>query len=43
MSGNESRLHATYQITNREAMPPKEPESLDSLWATDVFDLAKMQ
>ncbi len=43
MSGNESRLQAAYQITNREAMPPKEPKSLDSLWATDVFDLAKMQ
>jgi len=43
MSGNECRIQATYQITNREAMPPKEPESLDNLWATDVFDLTKMQ
>ena len=43
MSGNESRLQATYAITNREAMPPKEPESLDKLWAVDVFNLPKMQ
>jgi len=43
MSGNESRLQATYQITNREPMPPKAPEPLENLWATDVFNLAKMQ
>ena len=43
MSGNEARLQATHQITNREPMPPKTPESLDSIWATDVFNLSKMQ
>ena len=43
MSGNESRLQAIYQITNREPMPPKAPEPLENLWATDVFNLAKMQ
>ena len=43
MSGNESRLQATYEITNREPMPPKAPEPLENLWATDVFNLAKMQ
>ncbi len=43
MSGNEARLQATFQITNRESMPPKEPEPLENLWATDVFNLAKMQ
>ncbi|MEB3311078.1 MAG: glutamine synthetase III [Snowella sp.] len=43
MSGNESRLQAIYQITNREPMPPKEPKRLDELWASDVFTLSKMQ
>lgn len=43
MSGNEARLQATHQITNREPMPPKTPESIDSIWATDVFNLGKMQ
>lgn len=43
MSGNESRLQAVYQITNREKIPPKTPKSLEDLWATDVFSLSKMQ
>jgi glutamine synthetase len=43
MSGNESRLQATYQITNRAPMPKKALEPLENLWATDVFNLAKMQ
>lgn len=43
MSGNEARIQATYETVNREAMPPKEIQSLDSIWATDVFNLAKMQ
>lgn len=43
MSGNASRIQAIYQITNREAIPPKAPERLEDLWATNVFNLAKMQ
>lgn len=43
MSGNESRLQAIYEITNREPSPTTAPESLEKLWATDVFDLPKMQ
>ncbi len=43
MSGNESRVQAIYQITNREPMPVKAPKRLEDLWATDVFTLAKMQ
>jgi glutamine synthetase len=43
MSGNESRLQAIYQITNREPMPPKAPKRLEELWASDVFTLGKMQ
>jgi glutamine synthetase len=43
VSGNESRVQAIYQITNREPMPVKAPKRLEDLWATDVFTLAKMQ
>lgn len=43
MSGNESRLQAVYQITNREPIPVKPPKRLEELWATDVFTIAKMQ
>ena len=43
MSGNESRIQAIYQITNREPLPPTAPKRLEDLWATDVFSLSKMQ
>ncbi|OIP70903.1 MAG: glutamine synthetase type III [Oscillatoriales cyanobacterium CG2_30_44_21] len=43
MSGNESRIQAIYQITNRETMPKKAPKRLEEMWATDVFTLSKMQ
>jgi glutamine synthetase len=43
MSGNESRLQAIYQITNREPMPVKVPKSLDKIWAKDVFSLSRME
>ena len=43
MSGNESRVQAIYQITNREPMPIKKTKSLDKIWACDVFNLAKME
>jgi replicative superfamily II helicase len=32
MSGNEARLTAISQITNREKIAVKTPESLDSTW-----------
>ena len=43
MSGNESRLQAIYQITNREPMSVEPPQSLDKIWACDVFNLTKME
>jgi glutamine synthetase len=43
MSGNESRIQAIYQITNREPLPKKAPKRLEEMWATDVFTLSKMQ
>jgi glutamine synthetase len=43
MSGNESRVQAVYQITNREATPVSQPEPLDKIWASNVFNLAKME
>ncbi|MCN4144817.1 MAG: glutamine synthetase III [Thiohalomonas sp.] len=43
MSGNESRLQAIYQITNREPADVEKPEPLSKIWACDVFNLAKME
>ena len=43
MSGNESRVQAIYQITNREPMSVLTPEPLSKIWACDVFNLAKME
>jgi len=43
MSGNESRIQAVYEITNREPKPPKTPKRLEEMWASDVFTLSKMQ
>ena len=43
MSGNQSRLQAISEITNRQPMPVKKPKSLDKIWASDVFNLAKME
>jgi glutamine synthetase len=43
MSSNESRFAAICQIANREVLPPKTPNRLEELWATDVFTLSKMQ
>lgn len=43
MSGNASRLQAIYQITNRETIPVNTPEPLSKIWASDVFNLAKME
>ena len=43
MSGNESRVQAIYQITNREPMAVKPTEPLSEIWACDVFNLEKME
>ena len=41
--GYEPRTQAIYQITHREPIAVKPPESLEGMWATDVFSLSKMQ
>lgn len=43
MAGNSARTQAVQNITNRQPMPPKAPQSLASLWASDVFTLSKMK
>lgn len=43
MSGNESRLQAIYQITNRESQTVSMPDKLGKIWAEDVFNLARME
>ena len=43
MTGNTVRVQAVQNIINRPPMPAKTPESLDSLWASDVFTLTKMK
>ncbi len=43
MSGNESRLQAIYQITNREILEIEKTEPLKDIWGCDVFNLAKME
>lgn len=40
---HELRVKAVSQVTDRKPLPPKMPQRLESLWATDVFTLAKMQ
>lgn len=41
--GYEPRTQAIYQVTEREAVIVKPPETLEDMWATDVFSLSKMQ
>jgi glutamine synthetase len=43
MSGNQARVQAVHQITNRELMPPKKPASLDEIWGVNVFNLNQMK
>ena len=43
MSGNESRLQAIYQITNRETAVSDKTDPLGEIWACDVFNLATME
>jgi glutamine synthetase len=40
---HELRVQAVAQVTDRKPLPPKIPQRLESLWATDVFTLSKMQ
>ena len=43
MSGNETRVQAINNITNREPVAVSMPEPLSEMWACDVFNLAKME
>ena len=43
MSGNESRLQAISQITNRKPIAVTMTERLGKIWADDVFNLARME
>ncbi|MGH1462605.1 MAG: glutamine synthetase III [Neptuniibacter sp.] len=43
MSGNASRLSAINAISNGTAKQVEMPESLSSIWASDVFNLASME
>lgn len=43
MNGNASRLNAVENITNRAPASVDKTESLDNIWAIDVFNLAKME
>ncbi len=43
MTGNESRVQAIYDITNRETVSVKSPEKLEDIWASHVFSLSKMK
>jgi len=43
MSGNLSREEAVHQITNREATVVTKTDSLGKIWASDVFNLARME
>ncbi len=40
---HELRVQAVSQVTDRKPLPSKIPQRLESLWATDVFTLSKMQ
>jgi len=43
MNANTSRVQAVEDITSRLATVVKKTESLDDIWAIDVFNLAKME
>jgi glutamine synthetase len=40
---HELRVQAVSQVTDRTPLPPKVPQRLEALWATDIFTLSKMQ
>ncbi|NQY87491.1 MAG: glutamine synthetase III [Colwellia sp.] len=43
MSGNQTRLQAIDQITNRAPLSFEKTKPLNQIWATDVFNLQKME
>ncbi len=43
MSGNQTRLQAIDQITNRAPLSFEKTEPLNQIWATDLFNLDKME
>jgi len=43
MSGNEARLQAIYQITNRETLAIEPTKPLKEIWGCDVFNLTTME
>jgi glutamine synthetase len=43
MSGNTVRVQAIQEITKRTLRPPTPVQTLDTLWASDVYTLAKMK
>ncbi len=43
MSGSNAREQAIFEITNREATKVGKRKTLDKIWASDVFTLAKME
>jgi glutamine synthetase len=43
MSQSEARSHAVFEITTGKPVTVKKPESLESIWATDVFTVMKME
>lgn len=43
MTGNAVRVQAVQNILNRAPLPVNPPQTLESLWASDVFTLSKMK
>ncbi len=43
MSGNTTRAQAIQEITKKTLRPPTPVQTLESLWASDVYTLAKMK
>jgi glutamine synthetase len=43
MSGNQTRLQAIDQITNRAPLSCKMTDPLNKIWASDIFNLQKME
>ncbi|MGB5773613.1 MAG: glutamine synthetase III [Sedimenticolaceae bacterium] len=43
MSQSEARSHAVFEITTGAPIAVKKPESLESIWASDVFTLMRME
>jgi glutamine synthetase len=43
MSRSEARAQAVFEITTGEAISVAKPKSLEEIWASDVFTLAKME